>query len=375
MRTLPARRPPRPWRDGARRAAAVAVAVAGLCPQAMGWWLCMLSPDVRAESADVPGAQWHIVAPADSTSWPKDKLDALQAYVDDMGSTAALIVQHGAIVAAWGDVAHPSNLHSGRKSLLDALFGIAVAEGRIHLDDTLATLGVDDRPPALTMQEKQATVRQLLQARSGVYHAAAYETRGMHAQKPPRGSHAPGTFWYYNNWDFNTLGHVYEQARGLSIFEAFADEIARPLQMQDYRAADGQYVHETGSDFPAYLFQMSARDLARFALLYLHGGRWGDVQLVPRDWVQASTRPYSAAPSGGYGYLWWTADAPGGETPAIRFPAGSYWVEGHLGQFAVVVPALDLIVVNLVDGNRTRHTVSKRQMAELVRRVVESAPH
>ena len=83
--------------------------------------------------------------------------------------------------------------------------------------------------------------------------------------------------------------------------------------------------------YPAYPINMSARDLARFALLYLHHGRWRDRQIVPAAWVQASLRPYSDTPSGGYGYLWWTADsATSGRTPEIRFPPGSFWAEGHL---------------------------------------------
>jgi hypothetical protein len=58
----------------------------------------------------------------------------------------------------------------------------------------------------------------------------------------------------------------------------------------------------------------------------------------------------------------------------ISFPKGSFWAEGHLGQYAVVVPSLDLIVVNRVDGEITKRTVHKRQMARLVEMVVGAAP-
>ena len=75
-----------------------------------------------------------------------------------------MIVQHGVIVAAWGDVTHKSNLHSCRKSLLNALIGIAAAQGKINLDDSLEKLGIDDNPPALTAEEKHATVRELQKA-------------------------------------------------------------------------------------------------------------------------------------------------------------------------------------------------------------------
>jgi CubicO group peptidase (beta-lactamase class C family) len=96
----------------------------------------------------------------------------------------------------------------------------------------------------------------------------------MEEKKPARGSHAPGTgtFWYYNNWDFNTLSYIYEQSAGKKTFDAFYREIAQPIGMQDFRGTD----IFTGPDtrFPAYPFEMSVRDLARFVLLYLHGGKW-----------------------------------------------------------------------------------------------------
>jgi CubicO group peptidase (beta-lactamase class C family) len=119
---------------------------------------------------------------------------------------------------------------------------------------------------------------------------------------------------------------------------------------------------------------MSARDFARFALLYLHGGRWNGVQVVPEDWVKASTHPYSDTPSGGYGYLWWTGDAASGTSREISFPPGSFWAEGHLGQYAVVVPSLDLIVVNRLDEHLSKRVIHKRQMAHLVHLVFTSAP-
>jgi CubicO group peptidase (beta-lactamase class C family) len=238
----------------------------------------------------------------------------------------------------------------------------------------LEKLGIDDNKPALTPIEKGATVRELLEARSGVYHPTVYETKSMMEDKPPRGSHAPGTFWYYNNWDFNALGYIYEKATGARIFEAFYREIAQPIGMQDFRASDGHYITGEETRFPAYVFDMSARDFARFALLYLHGGKWNNVQVVPDDWVKASTRPYSDCPSGGYGYLWWTGDSASGKAEEISFPRGSFWAEGHLGQYAVVVPSLDLIVVNRLDPDMTKRTIHKRQIAQLVQMVVGAAP-
>ena len=340
----------------------------------MALLLVGLVVEATSQASRVPGAEWTRLASPEQVGWSGKKLVGIRDYLEEIGSTSAMIVQHGVVVAAWGDVAHKSNLHSCRKSLLNSLIGIAVADGKINLNDTLGKLGIDDKKPSLTDVEKQATVRDLIEARSGVYHAAAYETKGMAEQRPSRGSHAPGTFWYYNNWDFNTLGYIYETATSTKIFDAFYREIAQPIGMQDFSPRDGHYVTSPDSLYPAYLFDVSARDFARFALLFLHGGKWNNVQVVPEDWVKASTRPYSDAESGGYGYLWWTGDSASGKSPEISFPKGSFWAEGHLGQYAVVVPSLDLIVVNRVDGDMTKRTVHKRHVARLVEMVVEAAP-
>lgn len=340
----------------------------------MAFLLLALAFQANCQSTSVPGTEWRQLASPQQAGWSADNLKKIRDYLEEIGSTSAMIVQHGVIVAAWGDVTHRSNLHSCRKSLLNSLIGIAVSEGKINLDDTLAKLGIDDKKPSLTDEEKQATVRDLLEARSGIYHPTVYETKGMEEKKPPRGSHPPGTFWYYNNWDFNALGYIYEHATGTKIFDAFYREIAQPIGMQDFRARAGQYINGADTRFPAYVFDMSARDFARFALLYLHGGKWNDTQLVPADWVKASTHPYSDSGSGGYGYLWWTGDSASGAPQEISFPTGSFWAGGHLGQYALVVPSLDLIVVNRVDGEVTKRKVSKREISRLLQMAVNAAP-
>ena len=237
-----------------------------LAAAAILWWV---RAAFAADIADrFPGAEWEHVAPA-AAGWSAEQLKAAEDWSGKIGSTAVMVIHHGAVIAEWGDTAAKTPLASVRKSLLSALYGIAVERG-LDLKQTMAQLGIDDNEPSLTPEEKTATVRELLQARSGVYHAALYETPGMAARRPPRHSHPPGTFWYYNNWDFNTLGTIYERAVRSSIFDAFEREIARPIGMQDYQPSDGEYFTGADSVYPAYPILMSARDLARFALLYLH---------------------------------------------------------------------------------------------------------
>jgi CubicO group peptidase (beta-lactamase class C family) len=349
------------------RSAAVATGIAlmlGACAPAP---TTAFSPGAYSPQSPFPGAEWTSAAPA-TEGFSQEGIDRAVGYAKQAGSTSGMIVHNGLVVAEWGSVSRKSNLHSARKSFMSALIGIAIARNQMHLDDTLAQLGIDDSEPTLSPTEKQATVRMLLEARSGVYHPTVYETAEMEESKPARYSHPPGTFWYYNNWDFNVVGAIYEKATGEGIFKALQSEIAEPIGMQDYRSSDGHYVSGGAATmYPAYPFTMSARDLARFALLYLHDGRWRDRQIVPAEWVAESTHSYSDTPTGGYGYMWWTsspASGPRGPKAALLRPA--YWADGHLGQYAVIVPSLDLVVVNLVDSRLTSKRMGQVKMEKLV---------
>jgi CubicO group peptidase (beta-lactamase class C family) len=315
-----------------------------------------------------PDLEWDLATP-DQAGWAADALAQARAYSQRIGTASFVVVQHGRIVDSWGDVTRRLELHSVRKSLLNALIGIAVAEGRISLDATLTSLGVDDVEPSLSDAEKQATVRQLMQARSGVYHVANYETESERRRRPARGSHAPGSFCYYNNWDFNALGTIYEHAVGTSIFQAFQDRIAQPIGMQDYRPSDGRYVTSAVSQHAAYPFRMSARDLARFGLLYLRQGRWREHEIVPASWVEESTTAWSETFfHSGYGYLWWTG-FPDRRVAIMDLPARGYFAYGAKGQFVIVDPVDDVVVVHQTDKSE----VSARQMGHLMWLVLTAA--
>jgi CubicO group peptidase (beta-lactamase class C family) len=308
-----------------------------------------------------PAQEWEQTTP-ELAGWDSGALTRARDYSLSIGTASLAVVQHGRMIASWGDIDRRLQLNSVRKSLLSALIGIAVAQRKIDLDATLASLGIDDVAPALTDIEKQATVRQLLQARSGVYHPALYETAGEKKLRPARGSHPAGTFWYYNNWDFNALGTIYERATGISIFQGFKRNIADPLGMQDYRVQDGRYVRGADSTHPAYLFHMSARDLARFGLLFLRSGRWRENIIVPSAWVKESTTAWSETYlHSGYGYMWWTG-FPDRRVPIMDAAPGAYWADGHNGQYVIVDPVNDLVVVHQTATGK----VTERQMGHLL---------
>lgn len=327
-----------------------------------------------------PGESWHQLARPEQLGWSSEKLDEARQYADSIHSAAVFIVHRGQVVSDWGETARRYNVHSIRKSFLSALYGLAVAANKINLNDNMATLGIDDNEPRLTPVEKQATISDLLKARSGVYHPALYETEAMRKRRPVRGSHPPTAFWYYNNWDFNVLGTIFEEKTGMSVFEAFQKQIAAPLGMEDFRLEDTRYVRGEDSIHPAYPFRMTARDLARFGLLFAREGRWNGRQLIPREWIAQSTTSYSPATTesgrahAGYGYLWWT-EIHGRHLDGVELPDGTFSARGAGGHYILVVPVWDLVVVHRVDTDKVGGPrVDGRQFGQLVKRIVEAMP-
>jgi CubicO group peptidase (beta-lactamase class C family) len=265
-----------------------------------------------------------------------------------------MIVQGGEVVDQWGDIDQKIDSYSVRKSLISALYGIYASEGVIDINQTLEQLGIDDSPAPLTKQERQARIVDLLRARSGVYHLVDFETESMTKNRPARGSHTPGTFWYYNNWDFNVLGTIFEKKTGLKIGEAFYQRIAKPINMQDFQPSDVFYFGGPASIHPTYHFEISARDLARFGLLYLRHGRWNERQIVPEAWVEKSSHASEMVKSngvdlGGYEYLWWV-DYGGVHFPEVAVP-GIYSARGAGAHYLFILPTLDLVIVHRTDND------------------------
>jgi CubicO group peptidase (beta-lactamase class C family) len=331
---------------GRRSHAASALAVCALAVVS-----ACASPAPRSSGAPYAIDLGVAISDPEPLGWSPDRLAALQQDLDALGSAAVLIVTGDQVVFSHGDVARTYRAHSIRKSLLSALYGIAIGDGRIDPGQTLAELGIDDTTP-LTASEQRATVAGLLAARSGVYLPAASEEASMRGGRPERLAHEPGTHWYYNNWDFNVLGSIYRQETGEDIFEAFERRIAVPLGMDDYDLGDTRYQYEEVSSHPSYKFRMSARDLARFGLLYLDRGAWGGEQIIPASWIETSTRAHSLTgkrgTKSGFGLMWWVvADLEG--QPAAALLSGAFTASGTGGQRLTVLPAIDTVVVHRVD--------------------------
>ena len=320
---------------------------------------------------------WQQYASAEEAGFSAHKLETARRVADSVRSAAVMAVYRGRVVAAWGDVARELELHSVRKSLVSALFGVGVAEGKINLDATLSDLGIDDRTP-LTPQEKQARVRDIISATSGVYLPGTYAGSEQDTERPARESKPRGTHFFYNNWDFNVAGVIYERLMRENLYEAFARRIAQPIGMEDYQPADGFLVYEPSrSSHPAHTFRMSSRDLARFGQLYLQQGKWGTHEVIPPAWIRESTAPKSDLGGGtGYAFMWWTYKA-GSFT---RYPTLNkydvYAGSGTGGQAVIVIPGAEMVFVHRGDTDNGREVSGRNvwTIAEMILAAREGSP-
>jgi CubicO group peptidase (beta-lactamase class C family) len=215
-------------------------------------------------------------------------MDEVVARLRTLPTTAFLVLRGDRTAFDYGDTTSPAYLASVRKSVMSVLFGRSVADGAISLDATLEELGIDDIGGLLPV-ERQARVRDLLTARSGVCHAASTPT-GLEAGAPERGSKKPGEHFFYNNWDFNVLGTIFERCTSRRVFNACAADVAEPLGFQDFDPGRQRVLGRADrSVHLAHHFSLSGRDLGRIGRAMLRGGRWGDRQVVPAEWVAEST--------------------------------------------------------------------------------------
>lgn len=303
---------------------------------------CSSSP---SDPEDTPDEISYVIP--EEAGYSSQAIDSVETFAQQAGYAAVMAAHDGKVFLSWGEVNRNFWCHSIRKSFLSALYGIHVTRGDINLDETLAQLGIDDSNPSLTTAEKQATVRELIQSRSGVYHLAAAEDPRLDSLRPGRGSHPHGTYYWYNNWDFNVAGTIFRQKTGLDIFQAFKNEIGDPIGMEDFSTANCNYQLEPNrSDHPAYPFRMSARDMLRFGVLYQKGGAWLGQQIIPPAWLTESTTSYSIMDSTyqvGYGYMWMIID-PG--TPgAALFGHPGFFHTGAGVHLLIVMPQAQLVLV------------------------------
>jgi hypothetical protein len=273
---------------------------------------------------------------------------------------AIVVVRDGRIAAeryAPGfSAATPLNGWSMAKSVLGALIGTLVAEGRLRLSDDalLAEWRAPGDPRA------RIALEDLLRMRSGLAFSEKYsdplsdvtrmlfagpDAGGFAASRPL--AHPPGTYWTYASGTTNILSLLARRVLGEDAYPSWPRRaLFDPLGMASAvleQDASGVFI---GSSF---LFA-TARDWARFGLLHARDGIWGGRRLLPEGWVKLVTTPTPQAPNGRYGAHWWLklSKELGGETPAAReLPSDAFHALGHEGQCLTVVPSRGLVVVRL----------------------------
>ena len=327
--------------------------------------------------SNYPGLEWEKATP-ESKGYSSAKLADLTAYIEkNLSTTSMMVVVDGKVIYEYvrgnRTLADTVKIASCRKSLLSMMYGKYVENGTIDLEATLEDLGIDEDPATtdgvLLPIEKKAKVRHLITARSGVYHMPSNDGDD-HAYAPPRGSQEPGTYYLYNNWDFNAAGAILEMKVGKNIYEIFRDDIAIPIGLQDYYlSGQRKSGNASYSKFPAYHFWLSTRDMARIAYLMLNKGMWNGRQVVSEAWVKTTTsvvtpraemHPDSRLTKEfDSGFLWWIfCKEFTGYDPDVY--GDGYTATGLGGQYFSVLPRLNMVIAHKDEtGNMAKSTYYK----------------
>ena len=231
------------------------------------------------------------------------------------------------------DRGYPFDVYSITKSVTSALAGMVLAK---RLDARLPDL----LPGGVPARARAITLRELLTMTAG-FPGDTDPRNGV--GDPPNLVRAllrrplvrtPGWGFAYDTASAHLVSAAISRAAGMSEGRLAARRLFTPLgiRLADYWPTDDQGVTYGGTGL-----SLTARDAAKLGQLYLDGGRWRGRQIVPRTWVEASTRPHVSLGGGrGYGYFWWTSRRRG---------LDSFAALGFGGQMIAVFPKLDLVVV------------------------------
>jgi CubicO group peptidase (beta-lactamase class C family) len=325
---------------------------------------------ITPQQLNNPGKHWMQYKNVYDAGFDSTKLKLVKEKFLEQDGDALLIIRSGKIVLSVGETTRCFRQTSVRKSYLNALYGIYTANGIIDLNSTLTQLDIDDTN-GLTAEEKKASILDLMKSRSGVYHPAAYSPESMEKRLPVRGIYKHGEHWFYNNWDFNTLGAIFMKVTQKDIFNEFYKKVALPLEFEDFNMNKTKYIYEYDKSMhPAYSFRMSARDMARFGLLYLNKGRWNNQQILSYDWIIESFKVHSVngIDSNGthwddYGLLWWISNKITIE-PVI-------YASGSGVQRISLFPESNMIMIHLVDNFQPKE-VGENEVDILAQLLLES---
>ena len=262
-----------------------------------------------SESASVGPFEgdWETVTPAE-VGLDAVALDRIAGRAETDGSNCLLVVRHGRIAGEWywngTDEHRDQEVFSATKSYASVLVGIAQDEGALEIDDSASTW----IPEWQGTESEAVTVRNLLSNDSGRFWSLGSDY-GQLVQSPDKTAYAvgleqadpPGTTWAYNNSAIQTLDQVVEEATGTPFADYGQEKLLDPLGM-----ADSRFKTDAAGNGLAFMgLNSTCRDMARFGLMVLHDGRWGDQQVVSAEYLADATGQASQDLNGGYGLLFW----------------------------------------------------------------------
>ena len=296
----------------------------------------------------------------------------VQEWIADRNVTALVILKDGEIVHEdyfLGTQPEDKRISwSVAKSYLSALVGILLEEGKItSLDDPV----IQYAPALKGGAYDGASIRNVLNMASGVTFNEDYldydsdinrmgrvlalgGEMDVFASDLSESFAEPGTEWKYVSIDTHVISMVVRGATGRSIAELLSEKVIAPMGLEyaPYYLTDG-----VGTAFVLGGLNLTARDYARFGQMFLQGGMWNGQQIVPRDWVAASTTP--TAPGGaGYGYQWWI---PAGSQP------GEYMARGVYGQYIYVNTDSGVVIATNAADRKFREAGVSQQNVDIFR--------
>jgi len=275
----------------------------------------------------------------------------------ERAATNGLIIRHGYIVAEFGDTTKADPTYSVAKSMLSTVAGIALQRGLIPgLDDAVVNVVEDggyDSP-----HNRLVTWRNHLQQESeweGEMWGKNANFIGKEAfgngEMKPRAIEAPGTHYEYNDVRINRFSLSMLRLFKKPIPDVFRDEVMIPIGASNawkwvpytnsYITIDGKRMASVsgGTRWGGGVW-INSYDMARFGLLWLRNGKWGDKQIIPESYVKLATTASAHGPD--YGFLWWL-NTKGSQWPDS--PKNSYEARGSGGNIIHIDPANDLVVV------------------------------
>jgi CubicO group peptidase (beta-lactamase class C family) len=309
------------------------------------------------------GDGWKVSTPAEQGLEPMLVADLYHNGAELERLYGLLVVKNGHLIAEGyfneGSVEQKARLQSATKSVTSALVGIALDQGCLSsVEQKMLDFFPEVAGQITDPKKEQITIGDMLQMRAGFpweeSHPALWDglLSGHYLpliEKFPLTAD-PGTEFQYSNLTSNWLGIIVDRACGTNLKSYAEESLFLPL---------GVEVGEWGTDWEGHNngcgdLHLTARDMAKFGLLYLDDGEYEGNQIIPTDWVHDSLQTYSEDAWDnvgrfhdiGSGYHWWSARA--GEH-RVNFA----W--GHGGQLIVLVDDLDLVVVTTADPFYLQH--------------------